>query len=81
MGAALSEKQEERPDGWCNLDDEGQIRMLLRRLRDYDAMADNLKATQERCGELLEDSRQKGRRIKALEAELEILREALADRA
>jgi len=71
----------ERPDGWSNLDDEGQVRMLLRRLRDYDAMSDNLKATQERCGELLEDSRQKGRRIKALEAELEILREALADRA
>lgn len=72
---------EERPDGWSNLDDEGQVRVLLRRLRDYDAMADNLKATQERCGELLEDSRQKGRRIKALEAEIEILREALADRA
>lgn len=72
---------DERPDGWSNLDDEGQLRLLLRRLRDYDAMADNLKATQERCGELLEDSRQKGRRIKALEAEIEILREALADRA
>lgn len=71
---------DERPDGWSNLDDEGQVRMLLRRLRDYDAMSDNLKATVNRCSELLEDSRQKGRRIKALEAELEILREALADR-
>lgn len=68
---------EERPDGWCNLDDEGQVRAVLRRLRDYDAMSDNLKATQERCNELLEDSRQKGRRISILETEIEVLREQL----
>lgn len=72
---------DERPDGWCNLDDEGRVRAVLRELREMEALRDNLTATQARCGELLEDSRQKGRRIKALEAELEILREALADRA
>ena len=72
---------EERPDGWSHLDDEGRVREVLRELQEMQALRDNLTATQTRCGELLEDSRQKGRRIKALEAELEILREALADRA
>ncbi len=41
-----------------NLDDEGQVRMLLRRLHDYDAMADNLKAARRVGVELLKENQQ-----------------------
>lgn len=56
------------------------LRRLKAELDEITALRDNLKATQERCSELLEDSRQKGRRIKVLEAELEALRQAWLDK-
>ena len=52
-----------------------QLLAFKREVDEIVALRDNLKATQERCNELLEDSRQKGRRIKVLEAEIEALRE------
>jgi len=68
----------DRPDGWDNLGDEAAYREVMRRLRDYDAMAENLKATQARCGQLLEEFRAERRHSKALEAEVEVLRSMLA---
>lgn len=70
----------DRPDGWDNLGDESAYREMMRRLRDYDTMAENLKATQARCGQLLEEFRAERRHSKALEAEVEVLRRMLADR-
>lgn len=70
---------EELPDGWDNLGDEAAYREVMRRLRDYDAMADNLKATQARCGELLEEARAERRKNRALELENRVLRQLLAD--
>lgn len=60
--------------------DEDQVRAVLRQLQELQALRDNLASCQGRCGELLEDSRAKQRRIDALEDELEILRMALGKR-
>lgn len=55
-----------------------ELRRMKRELDEIIALRSNLVATQNRCNELLEASRSQGRRIKVLEAEIEILREALA---
>lgn len=51
-----------------------EFKRLKREIDEVGALRDNLTATQQRCNELLEDSRAKGRRIKELEAELASLR-------
>lgn len=51
-----------------------EFKRLKREVDEVDALRDNVKACQQRCNELLEDSRLKGRRIVALERELEHLR-------
>ena len=53
-----------------------ELKRLKREIDEVICLRDNLRATQERCGELLEDSRLKGRRIIVLEAELEAMRQA-----
>lgn len=51
-----------------------EFKRLKREIDEVGALRDNLTATQQRCNELLEDSRAQGRRIKELEAELASLR-------
>lgn len=53
---------------------ENELRRLLNERED---LRNNLQASQERCNELLEDTRKKGRHIKALEVEIEALRAVL----
>ncbi len=68
--ASQAREQLKRPDGWQNIDDESQVRSVLRKLRDNEALSDNLRSTQERCNELLEEARSERRRRKKLEAAL-----------
>jgi uncharacterized membrane protein len=50
------------------------LRSVLRQLQEVQALRDNLRATQARCGELLEETRAQRRRIKELEDELAVVR-------
>ena len=51
-----------------------ELRAFKREVDEVVALRDNLTATQQRCNELLEESRSRGRRIRMLEAEIEVLR-------
>jgi len=70
LNDSRAREKQSRPDGWQNVDDESQVRAVLRRLRDNEALNDNLRSTQERCNELLEEARSERRRRKKLEAAL-----------
>lgn len=73
MSAASVLKEDlakKRPDGWENLDDENQVRAVLRKLKAYETLSDNLTSTQERCNTLIEEARSERRRRKKLEAAL-----------